>query len=266
MCWDISFSSDIELVKKSFPAIRDERKKIDYDYSYFENVQAITFPAYPIIYKEKNGSGLALREMEWGVLPMFIQDPKLQTDRRRSMVNIRSERILEDKKSYWYRLRNQRCLIPVTGTYEHRAISGWKKKVPYFIAEAGRDIFYIPGLYQWHEVVDQDGVIDTVGSFGMLTRAANEVMSQIHNDGPNKHRMPLYLPADLEQQWLEDLGEEDMAPIFHFEMPSAQLTYHPVYTLRGYPTRPDQKHRYEPFKWEGLPELGNDTPNNNSLF
>ncbi|WP_411973658.1 hypothetical protein ACLCDV_10835 [Sphingobacterium sp. Lzh-3] len=38
------------------------------------------------------------------------------------MINARSERILEDKKSYWYLLRKQGCLIPVSGTFEHRAI------------------------------------------------------------------------------------------------------------------------------------------------
>lgn len=266
MCWDISLSTDIELVKKSYPKIRDERKKQEYDYSYFENVQAITFPEYPIIYKDKEGGGIALREMEWGVLPTYIKDPKLQDDRRRSMVNVRSERILEDKKSYWHRLRNQRCLIPVTGTFEHRKISGWKKKVPYFIAEKGRDLFYIPGLYQWHETVDEDGVIEKVGSFGMLTRSANEIMAGIHNDGPNKHRMPLFLPEDLEQQWLDDIVEEDMAAIFHYEIPAQDLAYHPVYTLRGYPERPDGQQRFDPFQWDGLPPLGNDKPIENTLF
>lgn len=128
MCWDISLHTDIELVKNAYPKIRDERKKQEYNYDYFENVQAITFPEYPIIMKDKEGEGIALIEMEWGVLPTYIKDLKLQDDRRRSMVNARSERILDDKKSFWYRLRNQRCLIPVSGTYEHRKISGWKKK------------------------------------------------------------------------------------------------------------------------------------------
>jgi len=267
MCWDISLHTDIELVKKSYPKIRDERKKKEYNYDYFENVQAITFPDYPIIMKDKGGEGIALLEMEWGVLPTYIQDQKLQDDRRRSMVNARSERILDDKKSFWYRLRNQRCLIPVSGTYEHRKISGWKKKVPYYIAEKDRDIFYLPGLYQWHETLDKDGVIEKVGSFGMLTRAANDVMSKIHNDGPNKHRMPLFLPEDLEKLWLSDnLSEDDMHAIFHYEINPNDLIYHPVYTLRGYPNRPDNKHRYDPFKWDGLPPLGKDMPVENTLF
>lgn len=79
--------TDIELVKVSYLKIRDERKKKDYNYDYFENVQAITFPEYPIIMKDKEGEGIALLEMEWGVLPTYIQDPKLQNERRRRMVN-----------------------------------------------------------------------------------------------------------------------------------------------------------------------------------
>mgnify|MGYP005983175929 FL=1 len=265
MCWDISLHTDIEIIKKTFPQLRDERRQLDYNYDYLENVQAITFPKYPILYKDKDSSQLALTEMEWGVLPTYIDDPKLQADRRRNMINVRSERILEDKKSYWYRLRKQRCLIPVSGTFEHRAVKGWKKKVPYFIGEAGRELFYLPGLYQWHETVDEDGVVERVGSFGMLTRAANEVMANIHNDGPNKHRMPLFLTEDLERQWIEDINEEDMPPIFRFEMPNEKLKHYPVYTLRGYPNRPDGKHRYEQFDWEGLPPLGSDTAQT-SLF
>lgn len=258
MCWDISLHTDIEIVKAAYPQLRDERQQLDYNYSYMENVQAITFPKYPILYKDKEGAGIALREMEWGVLPTFITDQKLQTDRRRNMVNVRSERILEDKKSYWHRLRNQRCLIPVSGTFEHRAIKGWKKKVPYYIGQKGRDIFYIPGLYQWHETVDKDGVVDKIGSFGMLTRSANEVMANIHNDGPNKHRMPLFLPEDLEKLWLKDIKDDDFLPIFNFDIPSLDLNFYPVYTLRGYPERPDGKHRFDPFEWKDLPPLGHD--------
>ncbi|APU97070.1 hypothetical protein BV902_12525 [Sphingobacterium sp. B29] len=119
MCWDISLHTDIEIIKYTFPQLRDERRQLDYNYDYLENVQAITFPKYPILYKDKDSSQLALTEMEWGVLPTYIDDPKLQADRRRNMINVRSERILEDKKSYWYRLRKQRCLIPVSGTFEH---------------------------------------------------------------------------------------------------------------------------------------------------
>jgi len=262
MCWDISLHTDLEIVKQDFTNIREERTQLELDMRLYENVQAITFPDYPIIYKDKEGTGLGLVKMEWGVLPTYITDPKLQTDRRRNMINVRSERILEDKKSYWYRLRSQRCLIPVSGTFEHRKINGWKKKVPYYIAEADREIFYIPALYQWHQ--GQDG--EKIGSFGMLTRSANSVMANIHNDGPNKNRMPLFLPSELEHAWISDIDEKEMTEIISFEMSPDKLTHYPVYTLRGYPERPDGGHRYDPFDWEGLPPLGTDTPTDNLLF
>jgi len=258
MCWDISLHSDIEIVKRAFPKLRDERKQLDMDMYYYENVQAITFPTYPIIYRDKQTGNLALTEMEWGVLPTYIDDPKEQATRRRNQVNIRSERVLGDKRSLWSRLRNQRCLIPVSGTYEHRAIQGWKKKVPYYIAARGRAIFYVPRLYQWHEEVDADGVVAKVGSFALMTRDADALMKNIHNDGPNKHRMPLFLPQQLEQEWLGELTDADMAEILRFEMPETELVDHPVYTLRGYPARPDGGRRYDPFTWDGLPPLGND--------
>jgi putative SOS response-associated peptidase YedK len=268
MCWDISLHTDIEIVKKNFPQVRDERPSPEMNMYLFENVQAITFPEYPILFRDKKSGDLSIKEMEWGVLPTYIKDQIEQQNRRRNQVNIRSERILGDRKSLWSRLKNQRCLIPVSGTYEHRKIAGWKKKVPYYITEKDRQLFYIPGLFQMHETIDQDGMIEESGSFALLTRSANEAMANIHNDGPNKGRMPLFLPEELEKEWLSDLNEVDMASIIDFRMPEDNLLYYPVYTLRGYPERPDGKHRYDKFDWEGLPPLGNDNPKSlqSSLF
>ncbi|MFX8477668.1 SOS response-associated peptidase family protein, partial [Acinetobacter baumannii] len=72
--------------------------------------------------------------MEWGVIPFYVKEESAFIRQRASMLNARSERILDDKTSYWNKIRNRRCLIPVSGIYEHRAIKGWKKKVPYFIS------------------------------------------------------------------------------------------------------------------------------------
>lgn len=73
--------------------------------------------------------------------------------------------------------------------------------------------------------------------------------------------MPLFLTEDLEKKWLPDSSEDDMASIFAYDIPSLALEPYPVNTLRGYPARPDGKHRYEPFGgWADLPPLGNDDP------
>jgi putative SOS response-associated peptidase YedK len=81
-------------------------------------------------------------------------------------------------------------------------------------------------------------------------------MQQIHNDGHNAGRMPLFLPQELAQQWLqEDLNSEAYKIILNYELPSEQLNYLPVYTIRTSKKRPDGKLKNEVYKWKGLPEI-----------
>ena len=102
------------------------------------------------------------------------------------MVNARSEKILEDKRSFWHRIRKTRCLVPVTGFYEHREIKGWKNKVPYHVQLAGRKMFCLPALYHYNSLLPSDPETGEVrGMFTLVTRAANKVMRQIHNSGDN---------------------------------------------------------------------------------
>jgi putative SOS response-associated peptidase YedK len=250
MCWDISLHSDIELTREAFPGLVNKRSVEGF--SFKDQVPAFLFPSMPII--SRQGVSLVLSDMDWGVNPTYLSNPKEREERRRSMVNARSERILEDRKSYWYRIRDNRCLIPVSGTFEHRAIIGWKKKVPYYIWLKERELHYLPGLYQVCEAVDQHGEIYIDWSFTMITRWGNEVMRGIHNDGENKHRMPLFLTPELEQAWIsEKLTESQMTEIFAFEMPTEAMGYRPVYSLRGAADRPDGKHKYDQWVWPNLP-------------
>jgi putative SOS response-associated peptidase YedK len=173
------------------------------------------------------------------------------------MLNARSERILGDNKSYWYKIRNRRCLIPLNGFYEHRKVTGFKNKIPYFITLKSQGMFFLPGLYSVSEIVDKDtGEMIKRWSYSLVTRGANSIMKQIHNDGENKFRMPLLLPFELSQKWLEeDLPEEDYKSILDFKMPSEELNYIPVFSIRTSKQRPDDKAKNEYFEWQNLPEL-----------
>ncbi len=258
MCLDISLYSEIELTREAFPQLRDKRKSKDI-FTSLESVPAFVFPNYPVI-TNKDGD-LSLVDMAWSVDPTYEKDEKMRLARRRKMANAQSERIIDDKRSFWHRIRKNRCLIPVNGTFEHRAINGWKKKVPYFVSMAGRELHYIPGIYQSLQGTGEDGEPIEVGSFAMITRAANLTMRGIHNDGDNKHRMPLFLTPELEQFWIsEHLSDDDMRAVFNFEIPDEQISYVPVFSIRGKEARPDGKHKYEYWAWENLPPLGNDDP------
>lgn len=173
------------------------------------------------------------------------------------MLNARSERILEDQKSYWYKIRNRRCLMPVTGIYEHREVKGFKNKIPYYIRLKDQPVFFIPGLYSVAELPIMDtGELIKRWTFTIITRNANEVMRMIHNGGDNKWRMPLFLPLELSQLWVQhDLDLETYKRILDYELPSEQLSYYPVYTIRSNKLRPDGKPKDSVWEWEGLPEL-----------
>jgi len=259
MCLNISLHSDIQLTEEMYPGIRDERQ-VFLSLEQLENFSAVTFPPYNVIRFDKDG-GLVFSTMEWGVAHKNIKDPVLARKRRLSSANARAERVLEDEKSMWFECQDNRILIPVDNIYEHRAINGWKKKVPYSVWLKGRGRFHIPGLYRLRDVVDEHGEIHTVADFMMITTEANEPMRGIHNDGENKHRMPLFVTEEMEKAWLsKKLTRGDMDEILHFKIPAEDLEFHTVYTIQSPKPRPDGRKKYEAWTWENLPPLGNDEP------
>jgi putative SOS response-associated peptidase YedK len=260
MCYDISFQVNISELADYFPdLIIDNQLEISFD---GVHIMGHSYGNHPIIYRNRDDQRLHCVAMEWGCIPFYVKDEKQFVRQRASMLNARSERVLEDEKSYWYKIRNRRCLIPVTGIYEHRAIRGWKKKVPYFIRLKEQPLFFIPGLYSVTELPDTStGEMIKRMTYTLMTRNANEVMRMIHNDGDNRGRMPLFLPMDLANEFLsDDLPTERYKEILSFEMPSEQMDYHPVYTIRSPKGRPDDKAKNEYWEWEKLPALGEMEP------
>lgn len=257
MCLDIAFYSALELIEDYFPGIK-KPEQINFDLFTGEHVFAIGHKKYPVITNDLGEYNL--RNFEWGVIAEYMNTPEKIYMQRRNMVNARSEKILDDKKSFWHRIRKKRCLIPVTGIYEHREIKGWKNKVPYFVKVKGRKMFFIPGLYHYNEKIATDVETGEVrGMFTLVTRQANEVMKQIHNSGDNAHRMPLFLTPELEKRWLDPgLADEDIRAILDYEIPSEDLEYCTVFSIRGRKPRSDGKAKFEEFRFPNLPPLGND--------
>ncbi len=255
MCRDISFHSEIQIVTQDFKGIQLAPNLTHYPNN-MVHVTCEILPTHPIVVNRK---ALVLANMSWGVSPTYIDDPKQREIQRRNMVNARSERIIDDKKSYWYRLRKNRCLIPATGIYEHQKVKGFKNKIPYHISIANRRQFYVPALYQVSQEVDQTtGEIFNFASFSMITRGANEKMAWIHNDGENKHRMPLFLTPEMEHAWvLDDLSDGDMTDIFNYSIPSSDIAHHSVFSIRGGKEQPEGKERDAYYDWGGkLPIYG----------
>lgn len=256
MCYDISFSTSIELITDYLPEIIiDPQSSFDFDAA--EHVLAQAYRKYPIIIMEDGK--YKLQEFEWGVIADYMNSPEKIKTGRQWMCNAQSEKILMDKKSFWHRIRRKRCLIPITGTFEHREIKGWKNKIPYMVRIKGRDLFCLPGLYHYAPVPDVE-TGEVRGTFTLITRAANSVMKQIHNGGNNAFRMPLFLPnREMELKWLQpQLTDEEIAEILDYELPADNLEYWPVFSIRGTKPRPDGGRKIDPWAWADLPPLGDD--------
>ena len=255
MCYDVSFTVEIKQLSDYFPdLIFGSQLEMNFDGTH---IIGHAYGEHPIIFRNREDNKLHVKAMEWGCIPFYVKDHTTFQKQRATYLNARSERILEDTKSYWYKIRNKRCLIPLNGFYEHRKVKGITRKVPYYITLPKQQMFFVPGLYSVAELTDKEtGEMIKIWTYTLITRTANSVMKAIHNDGENKWRMPLLLPFELSQKWVEEeLSLDDYKSILNFEMPAEELNYIPVYSIRSKDSRPDNKRKNEYYQWENLPEL-----------
>lgn len=255
MCHDLSFTANtVEFITDLLPNIILD-VQIDFDFYTTEHVLSMSHRKAMIVYSKDNTPHLNL--FEWGLIADYMNTPEKVKQYRIQMANARSEKVF-DKQSAWYRIKQNRCLIAVNGFYEHREVKGWKNKVPYFIKLANRSSMFLIGLYNYSPIPDME-TGEQKGTFAVLTRPANTLMQQIHNHGPNKHRMPVLMQPEEAIKWInEDLTDADIKAMLDYEIPVAELEAHPVYTIRTTKPRPDDKGKTAYFEWANLPPLGSD--------
>jgi len=140
----------------------------------------------PVIVARTRRAGVFMR---WGLIPFWAkgEPPKYST------INARAE-TLATAASYrgpWSRA--QRCIFPVLGFYEWKAVAG--RKEPYYIRMAGGEPFGLAGL--WDRSVRPDG--NAVESCTIITVPANPLVASIHAQG----RMPALVTAQTASAWLE---------------------------------------------------------------
>ncbi len=246
MCYDLAFSSSIESIFRYIPALTGT--DIRFEPTFHKVAQG--YPKWPVVINDKGD--MKLLSFEWGVIPNYMKTPEDVKKGRKWMVNARSEKVL-DGNAYWSRIRRNRCLVPATGFFEHREVPGWKNKVPYYIRVKDRELFFIAGLYNYSHIPHPE-TGELPGTFTLLTRDANDVMRRIHNGGENAGRMPLMLPAELEEEWLSPaLSDNGLQQILQYALPSEALEYRTVNSVRK--AKPDDESVIESKVYEGLPAL-----------
>ena len=125
--------------------------------------------------------------MRWGLIPSWAKDKS--TGGR--MINARAETVGE-KPSFRNALRRRRCLILADGFYEWQKVGADRR--PMRIVMRSGEPFAFAGL--WETWRDPQG--EVIPSCTITTTTANDTLRPIHD------RMPVILPRDLEDFWLDD--------------------------------------------------------------
>lgn len=225
MCYDMSFYSNIKLIS-DFLSLTDTAP-MDFTPTYHRVAQS--FEMWPVVIHEDGCYKIKL--FEWGVIADYMNTPEKIKEYRMAMANARSEKIIGDKRSVWHRIRKNRCLVFTTGFFEHHD-AGLKKKIPFFVHLKDEPVFCFAGLYNYSPLPDPE-TGEAIGTFAVVTRPANDLMTKIHNSGPNSHRMPLILTKELGKKWLDnDLPDAELQAILEYECPPDLMEAWPVNTIR----------------------------------
>lgn len=159
------------------------------------------YGSWPIV-RAAETCGLEIVQAHWEFLAPWVKSWKeVETARQKyTTLNAIGEKMLSSNL-YKEAAMKRRCLVPSSGFYEwrHVKLEGAKKEtaVPYFVLLPDRSVFYMAGI--WQDWTDRE-TGEHVTSFAIVTTAANELMSKVHN---KKKRMPLILPDELALEWLK---------------------------------------------------------------
>ncbi len=177
MCGRYSLIADIQELARQF----------QFDGTGFENLPRYNIaPTQQALTVTNREEGRQAQLMRWGLIPSWAKDASIGN----RMINARSETVAQ-KPSFRTALQRRRCLVLADGFYEWQKVG--KGKTPMRIVLRSRQPFAFAGL--WEIWKDPEG--DLVRSCTIITTEANDLLRPVHP------RMPVILPRELEEFWLD---------------------------------------------------------------
>lgn len=163
--------------------------------------------------------------VRWGLVPSWAKDPSIG-DR---LINARADTVAT-KPAYKRAFARRRCIVPADGFYEWQAVEGRKQKQPWFIRRRDGAPLAFAGLWEiWHDPAEGDDA-PRLRSCAIVTTDANAQLEPIH------HRMPVVLPDDAWDVWLDpDTSDLDALQQLLVPLPGDELETWPVSTLVNKP-------------------------------
>ena len=144
----------------------------------------------------------------------------------RKPINAKCETV-RDLPSFRDAYRTRRCIVPVDGFFEWKAIKGQRAKQPYAIAMKDGSPFGLAGTWEnWKEPTSGEWI----RTFAIITTDSNELVADIHD------RMPVILaPVDF-ARWL---GEEPDPRDLMRPFPAEPMRMWPISTRVNKPENDD---------------------------
>ena len=143
-----------------------------------------------VIRRNHKTGEVSLDPLRWGLIPYWRQDPT----GGRKPINAKCETV-HSLPTFREAYRNRRCILPVDGFFEWKAIKGQKAKQPYAIAMKDGAPFGIAAIWEnWKQPASGEWI----RTFAIITTDANELVAQIHD------RMPAILSPANYTRWLSD--------------------------------------------------------------
>ena len=141
-----------------------------------------------VIRRNHDTGAVSLTPPRWGLIPYFCQDPK----GGRKPINAKCGTVAT-LPTFRDAYRRRRCIVPVDGFFEWKAIKGQKAKQPFAIAMKDGRPFRIGGIWEnWKEAASGEWI----RTFAIITTDASDLVAEIHD------RIPLILHPGNFARWL----------------------------------------------------------------
>lgn len=183
MCGRYALYGPVSRIREQFDAKVDE---LEFEARY----NAAPSQWLPVIRQRSDGERV-VHLLRWGLVPSWAKDEAIGN----RLFNARAETVA-DKPSFRAAYRKRRCIVPVNGFYEWKAVAGGKE--PYYIHATDEQLLGLAGLWEHWDRPDDGARIDT---FTILTTDANALMKPLHA------RMPVILAPDTYAPWLDPEGD-----------------------------------------------------------
>jgi putative SOS response-associated peptidase YedK len=143
-----------------------------------------------VIRRNHQTGQVSLDPLRWGLIPYWCKD----STGGRKPINVKAETV-STLPTFRDAYRLRRCILPVDGFYEWKAIKGQRAKQPYAIGMKDGSPFGIAGVWEnWKDLASGEWI----RTFAVITTDANKLVAEIHD------RMPAILAPEGYTRWLSD--------------------------------------------------------------